>query len=192
MSIRKPKKKADTKRTSEQQHAELADLRFPDPAFLFAQRLDPNLVHNKERMATYLLEAERALEQERMKSEAGDKRAVLRAIYVCAIYNMPLPEWVRNAFCAVYRGVLNAEIGSWDEAFSPAFPKGKHVEKLKGREQLKYEAYREVCYARIAGKGLGDKLYSEIATQLNTNKEKVKELFYEARTEFGTWKDIDD
>jgi hypothetical protein len=188
MSTRKPPKKAAVKH----QPAELVDLRFPDPAFLFAQRLDPNLVHDKARMAMYLPEAERALEQEQAKSEAGDKRAVLRAVYICAIYSMPLPDWTRNTFCAVYRGVLEAEIGSWDDAFSPAFPKGKHVEKLKGREQLKYAAYREVCDARIAGKGLGDELYSKIATKLSTNKEKVKELFYEARTEFGTWEDIDD
>lgn len=170
---------------------ELADPRFPNPAFLYEQLLFPNLVHDKERMTQYWLEAGHALEQERTKSEANDKRAVLRAIYLCATYNMPLPEWARAAFCAVYSGILDAEIRSWDEAFGPAFPKGTHVAKLKGRERLKNDVYREICYARIEGKGLGDELYSEIAAKLNTNKDKVKELLYEARRESDNWELID-
>jgi hypothetical protein len=191
MSASKTTKKSTAKRSFARQRAELVDLRFPNPEFLFAEQLDPNLVHDKERMAKYLPEAERALEQEHAKLEAGDKRAVLRAVYLCATYNMPMPDWTRHAFLVAYNAILNVEAKSWDDVFGRAFPKKVNWSYLKNHVELKNEVWREMCLARIEGKSVVEETFSDVGKKLGKSAGKVRELFYEAKGEYDYWPDSD-
>lgn len=185
MNASKPKKKAVAKRTFARQRAELADPRAQRD--VLSDQLLFNTANDKERMAEYWPDAEPALEQERARAEAGDKRAVLRAIYICSIYNMPMPDWTRRTFQAAYDAILNVDAKSWDEVFGRAFPKGVHWNELKKHVELKDAVYREMCLANIEGEPSTDDTFAKVAKKLETSAGKVKALFYEAKSEQRYW-----
>lgn len=197
MSTRKPPKKAAAKRTFARQRAEPVDLRTHRDV-LTEQLLFPDTANDKEKMAEYWPNAEHALEHERTRAEAGDKRAVLRAIYICSIYNMPMPDWTRRAFLAAYNAILNVDAKSWDDVFGRAFPKGVHWNELKKHAELKNAVYREMCLANIEGESLTsskpkkgksstDGAFEKVANKLNISPGTVIELFYEAKSEHDYW-----
>jgi len=181
----KPKKKTVAKRTFARQRTELADPRAHRD--VLSDQLVFDSANDKDRMAEYWPDAEPALELERAKAEAGDKRAVLRAIYICSIYNMPMPDWTRRAFRTAYDAILYVEAKSWDEVFGRAFPKGVHWNELKKHVELKDAVYREMCYANIEGEPTTAETFAKIAKKLKTSAGKVKELFYEAKSEHDYW-----
>lgn len=53
---------------------------------------------------------------------AGDGFAVLDAVSRCARSNLLMPDWLAVAFIQRYDQVLNARVGSWDEAFGAPYP----------------------------------------------------------------------
>jgi len=76
------------------------------------------------------------LEAERKNYEGGEKMALLAAIRICALHELPLPDWTAKAFIQRYGEVLNCRTGSWDEAFGQPYP-GKHVPDLRQRRELR-------------------------------------------------------
>jgi hypothetical protein len=55
----------------------------------------------------------------------GDKSALLGAVYFCAKYRLPLPEWAGEAFEAARDRARSGEIDSWDDVFGKPWGDGR-------------------------------------------------------------------
>ena len=49
----------------------------------------------------------------------------------CVRHGLIAPDWLAVAFIRQYDKVLNCRVATWDDAFGPAHPTGKHLSTLK-------------------------------------------------------------
>lgn len=66
---------------------------------------------------------------------AGDGHAVMAAVTRCAHQRLLMPDWLAEAFVARAEPVLNAAVGSWDEAFGLPYPKRARLHTIRLRRQ---------------------------------------------------------
>jgi hypothetical protein len=115
--------------------------------------------------------------------EAGDKSALLYAIYHCLLMKRPLPEWLRLEFLHTYEAHARFEIRSWDEVFGPPVPKGTHLEKKKRNAELRLLIIERVQALKAENpidKGLFEKIGRELNPPLKATT--VSEIYYDERS----------
>ena len=115
--------------------------------------------------------------------EAGDKSALLYAIYHCLLMKRPLPEWWRLKFLHAYEAHARFEIRSWDQVFGRPVPKGTHLETEKRNAELRplvIERVEALRAERPIDKGLFEKIGRELNPPLKGTT--VSEIYYDERT----------
>ncbi|ABE44879.1 hypothetical protein [Polaromonas sp. JS666] len=60
----------------------------------------------------------------------------LEGVARCVRYGLVAPAWLAAAFLRQYDEVLWCRLSTWDEAFGPAHPPGKHLSTLLLRREL--------------------------------------------------------
>lgn len=121
------------------------------------------------------------LERCRRQFEVGDRLAMLAAVRICANHDLVMPPWLSQAFISAYDRGLNFEVSSWDEAFGPPVPKGKHRLALKKRRELEFKVLNEVNKRIRAGVAVSDSLFEEVGRLVNIGKTQAAEYYYGAR-----------
>jgi hypothetical protein len=122
----------------------------------------------------------------REKFEAGNKTAVLRAVYHCLLARRPAPEWVCAAFVHAYEAAARFEARTWDDAFGPAQEKGIQLETRRKHADLLVRIAFRVAERKPHEK-IGDKgsLFATIAKELKAEGVKgvgastVHKIYYE-------------
>jgi hypothetical protein len=128
----------------------------------------------------YLAEILDILEE---RFNAGDKSALLYAIYHCLLMKRPLPEWWRLKFLHTYEAHARFEIRSWDQVFGQPVPKGTHLETEKRNAELRplvIERVEALRAERPIDKGLFEKIGRELNPPLKGTT--VSEIYYDERT----------
>jgi hypothetical protein len=128
----------------------------------------------------YLAEILDILEE---RFNAGDKSALLYAIYHCLLMKRPLPEWLRAAFLHTYEARARFEIRSWDEVFGRPVPKSTHLETEKRNAELRPLIIERVEALKAEGpidKGLFEKIGRELNPPLKGTT--VSEIYYDERS----------
>jgi hypothetical protein len=118
---------------------------------------------------------------------AGDKGALLHAIYKCSLDGLPLPEWVATAYGRAYRRILACEAKSLDEAFGSPFPKGHHVAAARRRRELRPAIYLRIK-AMLDGESpppVDDELFEQVGAEFNVGKTVCAKLYYQGRNLFA-------
>lgn len=59
----------------------------------------------------------------------------LEGVSSCVRAGLIAPDWLANPFIWQYDAVLNCRASTWDEAFGPSHPAGKHLSTLRLRRQ---------------------------------------------------------
>lgn len=113
--------------------------------------------------------------------EAGDKSALLYAIYHCLLLERPLPEWLRLAFLHTYEAHARFEIRSWDQVFGQPVPKGTHLETEKRKAELRPLIIERVG-ALKAEKPIDKQLFEEIGRGLGISGTAVSDIYYDERS----------
>ena len=116
---------------------------------------------------------------------AGDKRAVLDAIFVCICSwpQKPIPDWTRLAFHDAYGKVFGAQVGSWDDVFGK--PKG-HLARRRRRMQLRYPVWRRARdLLHIKAHKRDDALWTVLRREFGIGERQAKEMFYEMENAGG-------
>jgi hypothetical protein len=128
----------------------------------------------------YLAEILDILEE---RFNAGDKSALLYAIYHCLLMKRPLPEWLRAAFLHTYEARARFEIRSWDEVFGRPVPKSTHLETEKRNAELRPLIIERV-EALKAEKPIDKGLFEKIGRELNPPLKgiTVSEIYYDERS----------
>ncbi len=123
-----------------------------------------------------------SLEEERERFTAGDRVALLAAVRECARCGLPMPDWVASAFIRSYDQVLNCRVKSWDEAFGKPFPKGKHVEALRQRRELRFAVGLAVLdrVKRDPSTPIDKGLFEVVSEEFGIGASQAEELYYSA------------
>jgi len=69
---------------------------------------------------------------------AGDRMALMQAIWWAARHKMPMPDWAAKAYMPAFESVKNACVGSWDDAFGRPYPKGTQIAVERKRKLLRF------------------------------------------------------
>jgi len=121
----------------------------------------------------------RPLREEILRTGSG--LDVLRAISVCAMRDVVMPEWLAIEFMKRYRSVTHARVASWDEAFGRPYPKGAHLSTLRTERKMAPEVYRAVNALRRSGKGIGKMLFEEVGEKLGLSATQTDRLYYQEK-----------
>jgi hypothetical protein len=77
--------------------------------------------------------------------ERGDDRAILSAINLCAVNNIPFPTWLANAFTKKFRDVEAFKYSSWDAAFGRPYSWGsKKGKRGAGAKKQARQVHKEL------------------------------------------------
>ena len=110
---------------------------------------------------------------------AGDKHALLRAVFHCMVFRGRIaPMWVRLAFANAYTDVsYYAKLGSWDDVFGKPW-KG-HLKQAQQRAEIRLYVWRRVRQLHDEKhRGLGDDLFAEVGEEFGIGARQVKAMYY--------------
>lgn len=108
--------------------------------FLEVQTEPPGIIAWCDRWAV----REHELPQFHEAFSTGDKSAVLFALYRCLECEVPIPDWVAEAFVAECAKVAGFQVGTWDEAFGRPRPKGTHLATKRKHASKGWRVYLDV------------------------------------------------
>jgi hypothetical protein len=111
------------------------------------------------------------------KYEAGNKTAILMAVYQCALMRNPLPEWLREAFIKAYELAAASEIEKWEEVFGPAREKGAHLDARKEYAELRVKVAFRVAL-KAPDESIAPDLFAKIGSEFGIGKNKVRDAYY--------------
>lgn len=148
------------------------------PPFPFKMVPKRRLPTKRERRASSIRNAAVIAEICRKQYEAGDRFALMRAIYFCLRAGAVVPQWAASAYAEAFRRVEKKEIASWDAAFGAPWPKGMHLARARERDRLKHTVWE-----RIHGQPGKEELFARVAEKLNIKEGTCRELYYEAEHE---------
>jgi hypothetical protein len=124
----------------------------------------------------------KTLAKARQNFEAGDRTEVLRCMYLCMLFRVPPPDWLRDAFCDRV-GAYN-ELEKWEDAFGPPMPKGT---KKAGRQEKRNLVPLAVKVQELRRRGVrGRNLYELAAKELGLRGgwEAVRDQYYRIPKQF--------
>ena len=94
----------------------------------------------------------------------GMNDVVLPAIFLCAVKNLPLPEWLTRAFCLHYLRGFHGKLKSWDEVWGKPTSRAKYEREFRKNRKLG-EAYDLVMEAHSRGEPITDELFEKIGRE---------------------------
>lgn len=123
-----------------------------------------------------ILEAKWRLCEEREAYESGERIALLGAINICAVHDLPLPEWAARAYLEGYRLALSGKVGSWDDAFGKPFPGEKWTLRAH-RRKTSWPVIHRIEELSNNGEGIGTDLFHKVGKEFGVCKTNVDTLW---------------
>lgn len=117
------------------------------------------------------------------ESESGGG-AVLQAIRACTVHRLLVPEWLSDAFVRRHSRVVDAEVGSWDEAFGQPWPPRTRLDTVRRHRRLK-KAIHEAVWQRLLedpGQSVTRDLFEQVGEQrgISVSGSLAEKLYQEA------------
>lgn len=115
---------------------------------------------------------------------SGDRAALLEAITACAMYAIPMPEWVRDGWLdTVASPASNFLVASWDELFPPIKPPGRKLSALRMASKWAPAVVQAVHKANEAGRAIDARLFNDLARVCRWpfSGAQAKKLYYAAK-----------
>ncbi len=115
----------------------------------------------------------------------GDQMALLRAIFVCALWRRPMPEWVAKDYVMKFGLILDYRAKSLDEAFGAPFPKSTQLKRHKKYIEHRIEILEQVIRRSAAGQPIDEGMFEQIGENLTPplGKTAVNEIYYRLQKE---------
>jgi hypothetical protein len=114
------------------------------------------------------------------RHKAGDRRAVLDALFVCLCAHppKPVPDWARRAYRKAYGRGFGALAGSWDDVFGPLLKPRERLAAKRRRKLLETPVWRRIRQRHANGEPVDDRLFAEVGNEFGIGARQCKELFY--------------
>lgn len=122
-----------------------------------------------------------ALSELKDSFNAGDKSALMEAIFVCATSNLPLAPWAAYAYDQAYSKIALAQFKSWDDVFGVPYPKGTQLNAIKKRNRLQIKVYDTVEAEVKSGRVVGESLFEDVGKKYAICKTLASEYYYDLK-----------
>jgi hypothetical protein len=143
--------------------------------------------------ADYIAICEGILARDEKKfARCGDGLLLLSVLEMCGRVGLKIPQWAATAFTELFNKVFWADVGSWDEAFGPAYPKGMHLAKARLRFNIDlYLRVQELLDWRPGDPPaaewltepavIGEWLFEEVGKEFGLGKTACSKRYYEEK-----------
>ena len=91
----------------------------------------------------------------------------------CLSEGLIAPAWLAICFLERQQKVVNGQVGTWDEAFGPAKPKGVHLSTMALRARYGYHLR---CWFRSGSGSRSDERVEQVAEDLAISEKVVRKL----------------
>ena len=120
-------------------------------------------------------------EEEFSTTQSG--RAVLRALYVCAMHDLVMPEWLAMEFLKRYREVTHYRTSSWsdEKAFGKPHPKNTNVAARRKAREKGMRVYNEIKAMRAKGESINKGLFAKVGSKHGLGTTLMEKLYYETK-----------
>jgi len=129
------------------------------------------------------------LDVSKQEFDAGDKLALLRALFIVASSREPMPEWMIEPLYRVDKGLGRGELADLNEAFGwtqkGEFSKRNRKEHYR-KQQVANEIFIALFDARRQGKGMTPDTFEEVAegfAHLKVGRAMVQGIWKERQSE---------
>lgn len=127
------------------------------------------------------------VELERLRGEcvkADGGCSVMAAVAFCGAHRLVLPDWLAEAFIRMRARVVDAHVGSWDEAIGRYWPKHARLPTIRRRLVLRarvHEAVMRIVEANME-RPIGRVLFDEVGEMpdIAVSGTTAERIYYEA------------
>jgi len=124
--------------------------------------------------------ADRKLVQCHERYDGGDNGAVLDAIEILTVF---FPPWLREAYILAWTAYRQYAVDTLDQAFRVERLKGKHLDRARTREALRWQIMFRVYCLHGQGAPLDDSTFTAVADELDIGLSTVRRIFSEAESD---------
>lgn len=109
----------------------------------------------------------------------GNPRALMEALLKCSLLNLPMPDWVAEAYQESYRKVTTFQVRSWDDAFGSRHPKGTDLKASRKKLALGGKIFALAREMIEAGRPTDLGLFEDVGEQFNVSGSYARDAYYE-------------
>ncbi|HCI3972011.1 TPA: hypothetical protein NO321_000220 [Pseudomonas aeruginosa] len=120
------------------------------------------------------------LEAYRSSFEEGERNSVLEALRLCAIHELPMPEWLSAGYQQCFREWRHLHVKTLDAAFGVTLPKGSHFAAMRKARRLAFAVPALVMRLKRKGMPVDEGLFHEIGKALNVSAGTAKSAYYKS------------
>lgn len=117
---------------------------------------------------------------------AGDKQALLEALYGCFIHSLSFPRWCKKAFISACEEVYTYKAKTWDDVFGRPHPKGTHLAAKREEREMSFRVYEEIRQIKkeCPSTPIDGQLFEEVGKKFGIGgKTKTEEWYYKRKDE---------
>ena len=123
----------------------------------------------------------------KIRFDEGEREALLEAIQVCAMFNVPIPDWARLEFFSCYRKYQTFLVKDLGDAFGVTRPKGAWHSAAKRKHDLFDRLYMGIQYRHeFYGESFGlgkNSLWPVVAKHFGISVSTARNYYYKEMTE---------
>ena len=112
----------------------------------------------------------------------GDNMALLWAIYLCAMNDFVMPDWVSKEYLRRFRKFLHFEEKDLGSAFGIAHPKGTQINALRKKRKNQIFIYRRVKELHQGDPKkypIDEKLFATVGKEFYISGSTVRDYYYD-------------
>ncbi len=112
--------------------------------------------------------------------EAGRNVNLFAALRLCACHDLPMPDWVADAYVRGYQRWNSYDAPSLDEAFGVKAPKGSHIARLRKHSKLRLIVPLKVRELQRQGRAIDESLFRDVGLALNVSGSTARDAYYKS------------
>jgi hypothetical protein len=109
--------------------------------------------------------------------KAGNAYCLMLCLSDCLENDWPIPEWVKQEIIGAVDKVQEFKVRSWDEALGKPHAKGTHFPTARKIQKNGLAIATEIKKRSNAGAAIDTEMLEAVATQFNTNRDFVSEMW---------------
>jgi len=120
--------------------------------------------------------------------QAGDKQALMEAMYLCMMHAIPLPLWCKEAFLSACGKVYTYKAKSWEDVFGRPHPKGTHLATKREEREMSFRVYEKIRQIKKENPSIpiDCHLFETVGRELGIGaKSKTEAWYYKQKHESG-------
>ena len=110
---------------------------------------------------------------------AGDKSELLYCLNHCVTNDLPVPDWLKQAFQKACSDVHAYKVKSWDDVFGKPLAKGKRLATERRNMEIADPIWRYVRKLQDEGEGIGKELFAAVGKEFGVSATVAEKIYYD-------------